>query len=125
MNQDDPADEVLNITPWLDAKLAALLDLPHVGDVRGRGLLAGVELVLDRDTRAPFPRKAKVAERFTEAALLAGLVVWPNTGHVNGVDGDIIMLAPPFIIEPSQIDELVTRFRTAYDTSVAGALATT
>jgi adenosylmethionine-8-amino-7-oxononanoate aminotransferase len=106
-------------------KLAALLDLPHVGDVRGRGLLAGIELVLDRDTRAPFPRKAKVAERFTEAALLAGLVVWPNTGHVNGVDGDIIMLAPPFIIEPAQIDELVTRFRAAYDDSVAGALAAT
>ncbi|MEP7065806.1 MAG: aspartate aminotransferase family protein [Gemmatimonadota bacterium] len=106
-------------------KLSALLDLPHVGDVRGRGMLAGVELVLDRDARTPFPRKARVAERFTDAALLAGLMVWPNMGHANGVDGDIIMLAPPFIIEPSQIDELVTRFRAAYDASVAGALATT
>ena len=105
-------------------KLAALLDLPHVGDVRGRGLLAGIELVLDRDTRAPFPRKAKVAERFTQAALDAGLVVWPNMGHVNG-DGDIIMLAPAFIIESSQIDELLTRFRTAYDASLAGVLAAT
>jgi adenosylmethionine-8-amino-7-oxononanoate aminotransferase len=105
-------------------KLATLLDLPHVGDVRGRGMLAGVELVLDRDTRVPFPRKAKVAERFTEAAQRAGLVVWPNTGHVDGTDGDLIMLAPPFIIEPAQIDELVTRFRVAYDDSVAGALAT-
>ncbi|HEV7703267.1 MAG TPA: aspartate aminotransferase family protein [Gemmatimonadaceae bacterium] len=105
-------------------KLGALLDLPHVGDVRGRGMIAGVELVLDRDTRAPFPRKAKVAERMTEAAQRAGLVVWPNTGHVDGVDGDLIMLAPPFIIEPAQIDELVTRFRVAYDDSVAGALAT-
>ena len=65
-------------------KLAALLDLPHVGDVRGRGMLAGIELVLDRDTRAPFPRSAKVAERFTEAALLAGLVVWPNVAHTTG-----------------------------------------
>jgi adenosylmethionine-8-amino-7-oxononanoate aminotransferase len=108
----------------LHEKLAALLDLPHVGDVRGRGMLAGVELVLDRDTRALFPRKAKVAERFTEAALDAGLVVWPNVGHVNGV-GDIIMLAPPFIIESAQIDELLTRFRAAYDASLAGALAST
>lgn len=106
-------------------KLAALLDLPHVGDVRGRGMLAGVELVLDRDTRTPFPRKARMAERFTDAALLAGLVVWPNVGHVNGTNGDIIMLAPPFIIEPAQIDELLTRFRAAYDASVSGALATT
>ena len=105
-------------------RLAALLELPHVGDVRGRGLLAGIELVLDRDTRAPFPRSAKVAERFTESAQRAGLVVWPNTGHVNGTDGDIIMLAPPFIIEPAQIDELVTLFKVAYDDSVAGALAT-
>ncbi len=109
----------------LHDKLAALLDLPHVGDVRGRGMIAGVELVLDRDTRTPFPRKAKVAERFTEAALDAGLMVWANFGHANGVDGDVIMLAPPFIIEPPQIDELVTRFRAAYDDSVAGALATT
>jgi adenosylmethionine-8-amino-7-oxononanoate aminotransferase len=106
-------------------RLATLLDLPHVGDVRGRGMLAGVELVLDRDTRAPFPRKAKVAERFTEAALLAGLVVWPNVGHVNGTNGDIIMLAPPFVIESAQIDELLTRFRAAYDASVSGSMATT
>jgi adenosylmethionine-8-amino-7-oxononanoate aminotransferase len=106
-------------------KLAALLDLPHVGDVRGRGMLAGIELVADRDTRAPFLRKARIAERFTEAAQRAGLVVWPNTGHVNGIDGDLVMLAPPFIIEPAQIDELATRFRVAYDDAVAGALATT
>lgn len=109
----------------LHDKLAALLELPHVGDVRGRGMIAGIELVLDRETRTPFPRSAKVAERFTEAAQRAGLVVWPNTGHVNGVDGDILMLAPPFVIEPLQIDELVTLFRTAYDDSVAGALART
>jgi adenosylmethionine-8-amino-7-oxononanoate aminotransferase len=88
-------------------------------------MLAGVEFVQDRVTRAPFPRSAKVAERFTEAAQRAGLVVWPNTGHANGVDGDLVMIAPPFIIEPAQIDELVTLFRVAYDDSVAGALATT
>ena len=56
-------------------KLAALLDLPHVGDVRGRGMLAGIELVLDRDSRTPFPRKARVAERFADAALLADKLV--------------------------------------------------
>jgi adenosylmethionine-8-amino-7-oxononanoate aminotransferase len=88
-------------------------------------MLAGIEFVQDRDTRAPFAHSAKIAERFTEAAQRAGLVVWPNTGHANGMDGDLIMLAPPFIIEPAQIDELVTLFRVAYDDSVAGALATT
>jgi adenosylmethionine-8-amino-7-oxononanoate aminotransferase len=80
--------------------------------------------VKDRDTRAPFPRRAHVAESFTEAAQRAGLVVWPNTGHVDGTDGDLVMIAPPFIIEPAQIDELVSLFRIAYDTSVAGTLAT-
>ena len=109
----------------LHEKLRALLELPHVGDVRGRGMLAGVDFVLARETRAPFPRSAKIAERFTESAQRAGLVVWPNTGHVDGEDGDLIMLAPPFIIEPAQIDELVALFRVAYDDSVAGALATT
>jgi hypothetical protein len=88
-------------------------------------MLAGVEFVRDRESRAPFPRSAKVAERFTEAAQRAGLVVWPNTGHADGTDGDLIMLAPPFIIEPAQIDELVSLFRVAYDDSIAGALATT
>ena len=105
-------------------RLAALAELPHVGDVRGRGMLAGVEFVTDRETRAPFPRSAHVAERFTEAAQRAGLVVWPNIGHVDGTNGDLVMLAPAFVIEPAQIDELVTLFRVAYDDSVAGALAT-
>jgi hypothetical protein len=107
----------------LQERLASLADLPHVGEVRGRGMLAGVEFVMDRETRAPFPRRARVAERFTEAAQRAGLIVWPNYGHVNGIDGDLVMLAPAFVIEPAQIDELVTLFRIAYDDSVAGALA--
>jgi adenosylmethionine-8-amino-7-oxononanoate aminotransferase len=106
-------------------RLAALMELPHVGDVRGRGMLAGVEFVMDRDSRAPFPRSARVAERFTEAAQRAGLIVWPNYGHANGTDGDLVMLAPAFVIEPAQIDELVTLFGAAYDDSVAGVLAST
>lgn len=109
----------------LHERLASLAELRHVGDVRGRGMLAGIEFVMDRETRAPFPRRARVAERFTEAAQRAGLIVWPNYGHVNGTDGDLVMLAPAFVIEPAQIDELVTLFRIAYDDSVAGALATT
>jgi adenosylmethionine-8-amino-7-oxononanoate aminotransferase len=99
----------------LQRRLAALAQLPHVGDVRGRGLLAGVEFVDDKATRAPFPRAAKFAEAFTEAAQQAGLVVWPNVGHANGEDGDLVMIAPPFIISESEIDELVELFARALE----------
>ncbi|MBI4425482.1 MAG: aspartate aminotransferase family protein [Elusimicrobia bacterium] len=98
----------------LHAKLAALRSLPAVGDVRGRGLLAGVELVEDKASRRPFPRALKVAETFTEAALEEGLVVWPNVGQAGG-DGDLLMIAPPFVVAESELDELVVRFSRALE----------
>jgi hypothetical protein len=96
-------------------RLAALLELPGIGDVRGRGLLAGIEFVEDKASRKPFPRKLKFAETFTEEALAAGLVVWPNTGQADGENGDLAMLAPPFIITEEQIGELITLFKTALE----------
>ncbi|MDQ3696918.1 MAG: aspartate aminotransferase family protein [Gemmatimonadota bacterium] len=99
----------------LHHRLDALRALPHVGDVRGRGLLAGVEFVEDVGTRAPFPRAVGFAETFTAAALDAGLVVWPNVGHADGTAGDLVMIAPPFIITESEIEELVAKFATALD----------
>jgi adenosylmethionine-8-amino-7-oxononanoate aminotransferase len=97
----------------LHRELGALRALPHVGDIRGRGLLAGIEFVADKESRAPFPRAARFAERFTSAAQQAGLMVWPNIGHADGTDGDLVMLAPPFIISEEEIGEIVARFRTA------------
>jgi adenosylmethionine-8-amino-7-oxononanoate aminotransferase len=84
-----------------------------VGDVRAHGLLAGVEFVASAASRAPFPRSEKVAERFARAAQEAGLIVWPNVGQADGTNGDLAMLAPPFIITAGEIDELVTRFERA------------
>jgi len=103
--------------PVLQRRLARLGALPFVGDVRGRGLLAAVELVEDKETRAPFAREARVAERFTQAALDAGLVVWPNVGHADGKRGDLIMLAPPFIVTEGEIDMIVDRFQAALMTA--------
>ena len=91
----------------LHQRLATLKALRHVGDVRGRGLLAGIEFVEDKATRAPFPRTARFAETFTDAALEAGLTVWPNVGHADGVNGDLVLVAPPFIITEGEIDEVV------------------
>jgi adenosylmethionine-8-amino-7-oxononanoate aminotransferase len=97
----------------LHRRLAELLDLPLVGDVRGRGLLAGIEFVADRETRAPMPRSAEFAEAFTQAALDGGLVVWPNVGHADGRNGDLVMLAPPFIVTEDQIEEIAVLFTRA------------
>jgi adenosylmethionine-8-amino-7-oxononanoate aminotransferase len=102
-------------------KLAALRGLPHVGDVRGRGLLAAVEFVADVDTREPFSRSDRFAERFTDAARDAGLVVWPNVGHIEGKRGDIAMLAPPFIVTDDELDELIRRFSSALEAVLGSA----
>ncbi len=91
----------------LHRRLADLLDRPQVGDVRGRGLLAGIEFVADQGSRAPLPRSARFAETFAETALEEGLVVWPNVGHADGYNGDLVMLAPPFVVTEDQIDEML------------------
>ncbi len=88
---------------------------PLVGDVRGRGLLAGIEFVADRGTKAPYPRKAKIAERVTEAALDAGLIVWPNVGQADGTAGDLVCLAPPFVVTDAEMDEMIARLGRALD----------
>jgi adenosylmethionine-8-amino-7-oxononanoate aminotransferase len=97
----------------LHEKLQVLNELPAVGDVRGRGLLAGVEFVADQATRAPFPRSIRFAERFVASARDEGLVVWPNVGHADGTNGDLAMLSPPFVITEAELDELVRRFARA------------
>ena len=94
----------------LHKRLARLKELPGVGDVRGLGMLAGVEFVADKKTRAPFPRSAKMAEAFVENALDEGLVLWLNTGHADGENGDLVMIAPPFVITEEEIGEIVARF---------------
>jgi adenosylmethionine-8-amino-7-oxononanoate aminotransferase len=99
-------------------KLASLRGLPHVGDIRGRGLLAAVEFVADVATREPFARAMRFAERFTKEAQRQGLVVWPNVGHVDGERGDTILLAPPFIVTAAELDELTQRFAAALDATL-------
>jgi adenosylmethionine-8-amino-7-oxononanoate aminotransferase len=94
-------------------KLQALRDLRTVGDVRGLGLMAGVEIVADKTSQAPYARNERVAERVQAAALARGVNVYCCTGLVNGVDGDGILLGPPFIVTDQQLDEITTVLREA------------
>ena len=109
------------LAPGFHARVATLLDHPLVGDVRGRGLLAGVEFVADKVSRAPLPRSLRFAERFVRTAQQQGLIVWPNVGHAAGGAGDLACLAPPFVVTEGEIDEIVHRFRRALDTTAADA----
>ena len=92
---------------------AALSEERVVGDVRGLGLMIGVELVSDRETKAPFPRSAQVTERVVAAAREAGLLLYSSTGHLDGADGDLVMLGPPFVISDEECDLVVERTASA------------
>jgi adenosylmethionine-8-amino-7-oxononanoate aminotransferase len=86
---------------------AALGDQPHVGDIRGRGLMWGVEFVADRNTKAPFPAERRLARKIADAAFERGLIIYPSSGNVDGLRGDQVMIAPPFIVTDEQLDEIV------------------
>ncbi len=99
----------------LFAALGRLQRHAAVGDVRGKGLLAAVELVADRITGEPFPRSARVAERLAAAAFEEGLIVWPNAGNVDGTRGDLVMLAPAFTASEAELAEIGLRLDRALD----------
>jgi adenosylmethionine-8-amino-7-oxononanoate aminotransferase len=88
------------------ALLEPLRSHPHVGDIRGQGLLLGIELVADPKTRVPFPRSRRIAESVASAALAGGLVVYPSTGCADGTEGDLVMLAPPFVVTEDELAEM-------------------
>ncbi len=90
-------------------------DHPNVGDIRGRGMFRGIELVADRDTKAPFDPDLGVAAKLKKAAFANGLICYPMGGTIDGRLGDHILLAPPFIITDDQIAELVDKLSTAMD----------
>jgi adenosylmethionine-8-amino-7-oxononanoate aminotransferase len=79
---------------------------PNVGEIRGRGLMVGLELVADRETHAPFPRAERVAEGVVRMARDAGLLLYSGTGLADGTDGDGILLGPPFIITAAELTQL-------------------
>ncbi|HDM8234396.1 TPA: aspartate aminotransferase family protein [Vibrio campbellii] len=87
----------------------ALSDFPYVGDIRGKGLFLGIELVADRVSKTPLPNSTLADKKIKQQAMANGLMCYPMGGTIDGVNGHHILLAPPFIIERSHIDELVEK----------------
>jgi adenosylmethionine-8-amino-7-oxononanoate aminotransferase len=92
---------------------------PHVGDIRGRGLLQAVELVEDRSSKTPFEPARKLHAKVKKAAMARGLMVYPMGGTIDGELGDHVLLAPPFIVTAQQVEEIVERLGGAIDDALA------
>ncbi|HAB37731.1 MAG TPA: aspartate aminotransferase family protein [Rhodobacteraceae bacterium] len=92
---------------------------PNVGDIRGRGLFRGLELVEDRETKRPFDPTHGVAAKIKKAAFNAGLICYPMAGTRDGKNGDHVLLAPPFILNDDQIDEIVEKLWLAIESSLS------
>ncbi|HAJ13985.1 MAG TPA: aspartate aminotransferase family protein [Comamonadaceae bacterium] len=108
----------------LHGRLDAVLGQhPHIGDIRGRGLFWGLELVADRATRQWFDPSLKLHARIKAEAMARSLMVYPMGGTVDGHAGDHVLLAPPFISSEADIDEIVGLLGAAIDAAIAGALA--
>jgi adenosylmethionine-8-amino-7-oxononanoate aminotransferase len=97
----------------LRAELSALTSHPHVGEIRGLGLLLGIEFVKNKSTREPFPKENNVAERIRQAAFDEDVLVYPAQGCVDGINGDHILLAPPFILSQPESAQIARALRSA------------
>ena len=91
---------------------------PHIGDIRGRGLFRGIELVHDRTNKTPFASELKLHARIKKNAMAEGLLCYPMGGTVDGKEGDHILLAPPFISSEDEIAMIVERLHRAINTSI-------
>ncbi|MGB0507620.1 MAG: aspartate aminotransferase family protein [Pikeienuella sp.] len=99
-----------------DALKQTLGQHPHVGDIRGRGLFQGVELVADQETKTPFDPSMKLAAKFKAAAFEAGLICYPMAGTRDGLNGDHVLLAPPFTLSEEHIGEITDKLANTMNT---------
>ncbi len=104
-----------------DALAAQFGSHPYIGDIRGRGLFRGLEIVRDKYTKEPFDPFLGVNKKVKQAAFEAGLICYPMGGTIDGYKGDHVLLAPPFIIEDNQIDELCEKLSVAIDSAIRDA----
>lgn len=107
-------ERVAAMAPALTAMLAGALEgLDAVGDIRGRGFFQAIELVADRKTRAPFPAEHKLFMKIRQRALDNGLICYPVGGNVDGINGDVVILAPPYNVTDAELAEIVDKTATS------------
>ncbi|NNL94902.1 MAG: aminotransferase class III-fold pyridoxal phosphate-dependent enzyme, partial [Xanthomonadales bacterium] len=110
IEQQQLLDAVQSTGQQLKHGLDALLtEHPRVGDIRGRGLFLGIELVADRTTRKPINGRLGLPARIKKEAMKNGLIVYPGGGTADGIDGAHVLLAPPFTYSASHVDELLNK----------------
>lgn len=124
LHDDGLLGRVAPLGALLEQKLRAAFGAhAHVGDIRGRGLFWGLELVADKAARTPFEPGLRVHARVKKAALEGGLMCYPMGGTLDGARGDHVLLAPPFIVEERQLDELVGKLGGALDAVLRAQVA--
>jgi len=115
--------EVRRLGHAFEARLRSRFGVhPHVGDIRGRGLFWGLELVADRATKQPFDPAQRLNAKVKQRAMENGLLCYPMGGTIDGARGDHVLLAPPFIVTEPQLDELVEKLGRAVDAAIAASL---
>ncbi len=124
IERDGLLDAVKTLGAQLSTRLQATFGAhPHVGDVRGRGLFMAIELVEDRPSKRPFDPALRLHARIKAEAMARGLMVYPMGGTIDGRAGDHVLIAPPFVATPAEIDEIVRRLSAAIDASLAAVTA--
>ncbi len=119
IQEDDLLSNVRAMGRLLDEQLRERFGAhPHIGDIRGRGLFMALELVEDRERKQPFDPRLGLHERVKYRALECGLGVYPSGGTVDGKVGDHVLIAPPYIAGPDDIETIVDRLALAIDTTL-------
>lgn len=119
IERDGLLDNVRRMGEYLDTSLRDRFgDHPHVGDIRGRGLFHGLELVSDRADKTPFAPDTELHAAVKSRAMDQGLMCYPMSGTINGRDGHHVLLAPPYIIDQSHADEIVDKLESALNGAI-------
>lgn len=112
IRRDDLLARIRENGLYLQARLQeSLADRDYVGDIRGRGFFQGIELVRDRGRKEPFASELDINGRVRERSFANGLICYPVGGNVDGIRGDIVILAPPYIASRSELDEIVDKLQ--------------